>query len=1065
MEEKCTCDRAPLARFSYITRPDHLFGYSPACAPFDIKLSSALTFDESLFLESDKLKCAFCKAHHFSLSLIFSMLRGIRPNLARASKWAHKRTLATTTNTGDNIHGYNVVATKDVPEFDLRAILLKHDKTGAQHLHIDREDANNVFSIGFKTNPPNRTGVPHILEHTTLCGSEKYQVRDPFFKMLNRSLANFMNAMTAQDYTFYPFATTNATDMVNLRDVYLDATLNPLLRELDFSQEGWRLEHEDPNDAKTPIILKGVVFNEMKGQMSNAAYAFYIRYLEQIYPSLNNSGGDPLAIPELTYDGLKDFHKNHYNPGNARTFTYGNIPVGDHLKALNDKFAELKYDNVVKSDPKSDYRAPLEFSNRSDNTRIVEDGPIDTLLDESKQHKLSLSWLMGTPNDIYESFCVKIISSLLIDGHSSPIHQKLIDSGLGSAYSPNTGLDSAPAANILSVGLQGVAESDVATVEQTILDTIKDTIKAGFDKGRIDGLIHQTELARKDQNAKFGMALMNGVLPGWFNQVDPLEALEWNKILEQFQKDMAANPKFLEDKMQKYLVDSKYFHFQMNPNADYEKNVQKKEDAILTEKLANLSESDKKDIYETGQNLQKMQEEPENLDCLPTLNVEDIPRSKARVKLDHTKNPYPIQWRLAPTNGLTYFHSIASLEGLPHEYYPYLPLFTSALTFLGTKTKSMGQLEDEIKLKTGGLDFSVSCSSSPLSLPSSQLNFAMDGVALDKNVSSMFSLFQELLRNTDFTNVEKLKTMISASTANLSNALAQSGHSFAMLRAASDISPVKQIDDILGGVGQVRFLSELAAKSESDLVNDVVPKLQQIAAFALTREQRFAVTCGQDMQSTNDELVRKFADSFPAESNSKFTTSSLSIPMQEPLNTLFKLPFQVNYAGIAIPGVPYTHQDGAPLQVLANMLTHKHLHREIREKGGAYGGGASYNPTDGFFSYYSYRDPNLERTLKTCQEAGVWATKRDWTPSDLQEAKLSLFQRIDAPISVKSEGMALYANGLTYEQREKRRQQLLDVKADDVYRVANDYLVKPKKYSVAALGPGYEGMKDWKVLE
>lgn len=970
-------------------------------------------------------------------------------------------TSAPTLSVGDNIHGFNVLRTKEIPEFDLQATLLEHS-TGAQHLHIARDDSNNVFSIGFKTNPPDRTGVPHILEHTTLCGSEKYQVRDPFFKMLNRSLANFMNAMTAQDYTFYPFATTNATDMKNLRDVYLDATLKPLLRELDFSQEGWRLENEDSKDKTSPIILKGVVFNEMKGQMSNAAYAFYIRYLEKIYPSLNNSGGDPLVIPELTYEGLKKFHADHYNPSNAKTFSYGDISVADHLEALNAKFENCE----ISKTPGNTERLPLEFSSAAENTRIVEEGPIDTLLDTSKQHKMSMSWLMGSPKDIYESFCVKIISSLLIDGHSSPLHQKLIDSGLGSSYSPNTGLDSAPGANIFSVGLQGVTESDLTKVETVILDTIKTTVAEGFDKGRIDGLLHQTELARKDQNAKFGMALMNGVLPGWFNQVDPLEALEWNSVLDRFNKDMEADPEFLQKVMKKYLLDNKYFHFQMNPNPDYEKNVQEKEDEILTDKLAKLTESDKEEIFETGANLEKMQEEPENLDCLPTLHVSDIPRSKPRVALEHTKNPYPIQWRLAPTNGLTYFHSISSLEGLPHEYYPFLPLFTSSLTFLGTKDKTMGQLEDEIKLNTGGLDFSVSCSSSPLSLPSSQLNFAMDGVALDKNVETMFGLFQELLRNTDFTNVEKLKTMIAASTANLSNALAQSGHSFAMLRAASDISPVKKIDDILGGVAQVRFLSELAAKSQQQLVDEVIPKLQEIAKFALTREQRFAVTCGQDMQTKNDELVRKFAESFET-NESPFNISSLSIPMTTPTSTLFKLPFQVNYAGIAIPGVPYTHADGAPLQVLANMLTHKHLHREIREKGGAYGGGASYNPTDGFFSYYSYRDPNLERTLQTCQEAGEWSVKKDWSSSDLQEAKLSLFQRIDAPISVKSEGMALYANGLTYEQREKRRRQLLDVAVDDVKRVAKQYLVNPSGYSVAALGPGYETMdkKKWTVLE
>ncbi|KAH1598013.1 Mitochondrial presequence protease, partial [Aspergillus fumigatus] len=242
-------------------------------------------------------------------------------------------------NVGEKLHGFTVQEKKHVPELHLTAVRLKHDKTDADYLHVAREDKNNVFGIGFKTNPPDATGVPHILEHTTLCGSEKYPIRDPFFKMLPRSLSNFMNAFTSADHTTYPFATTNRQDFQNLLSVYLDATLHPLLKEEDFRQEGWRLGPEDPRSILTQgeqskgnlqsedVVFKGVVYNEMKGQISDANYLYYIKYRESICPSLNNSGGDPQYITDLTHQQLVDFSKRNYHPSNAKILTYGDMPL------------------------------------------------------------------------------------------------------------------------------------------------------------------------------------------------------------------------------------------------------------------------------------------------------------------------------------------------------------------------------------------------------------------------------------------------------------------------------------------------------------------------------------------------------------------------------------------------------------------------------------------------------------------------------------------------------------------------------------------------------------------
>ena len=279
--------------------------------------------------------------HIFREGLHKSRVR--RPTGSASSKrrYASVTGLESHPKPGDQLHGFTLKRTKHVPELKLTALQFEHDKTGADYLHIARDDQNNVFSIGFKTNPPDATGVPHILEHTTLCGSEKYPVRDPFFKMLPRSLSNFMNAFTSADHTTYPFATTNAQDFKNLMSVYLDSTLHPLLKEHDYTQEGWRLGPENPEAVKegkeSDIVFKGVVYNEMKGQMSDASYLYYIRFHEHLFPSINNSGGDPQRMTDLTYEQLRTFHANHYHPSNSKVLTYGDMPVDDHLQMIGER--------------------------------------------------------------------------------------------------------------------------------------------------------------------------------------------------------------------------------------------------------------------------------------------------------------------------------------------------------------------------------------------------------------------------------------------------------------------------------------------------------------------------------------------------------------------------------------------------------------------------------------------------------------------------------------------------------------------------------------------------------
>ncbi|KAJ2771508.1 Mitochondrial presequence protease, partial [Coemansia nantahalensis] len=353
---------------------------------------------------------------------------------------------------GQAVHGFEVEDVQAVSELKLKAIRLRHQRTGAEWLHIERDDANNVFSVGFNTSVEDSTGVPHILEHTTLCGSERYPVRDPFFKMLNRSLSTFMNAWTAHDYTQYPFSTQNSQDYANLQSVYLDAVFRPKLREVDFRQEGWRLERGEGDGGWG---LKGVVYNEMKGAFSDAGSLFATRAEQQMFPGTtyqNVSGGDPQFIPDLTHEQLVAFHAARYHPSNARIYSYGNLPLAPQLERVDRAIA-----GHVRQEPIAVAMEVAPFGEK----RVTELGPAESVGAADKQTKFSISYLTNDLRNVFETFSMSVFSGLLLSGTAAPMHKALIDSHIGSDYSSNTGYSPFTRQTSLTVGLQGIADKDI----------------------------------------------------------------------------------------------------------------------------------------------------------------------------------------------------------------------------------------------------------------------------------------------------------------------------------------------------------------------------------------------------------------------------------------------------------------------------------------------------------------------------------------------------------------------------------------------------------------------------
>ena len=969
-----------------------------------------------------------------------------------------RRQYATVTHLGDyprpgeKLHGFSLKRIKHVQELHLTALHFEHDTTGAEYLHVARDDRNNVFAINFKTNPVDDTGLPHILEHVTLCGSEKYPVRDPFYKMMPRSLANFMNAFTAADYTSYPFSTTNRRDFRNLSSVYLDATLHPLLKHSDFLQEGWRLGPENPRDpvSRDNVLFKGVVYNEMKGQMSDASYLFYIRHRDHAFPSIHNSGGDPDKMTDLTYDQLVKFSKRNYHPTNAKFFSYGDFNIADHLDFVDESLKGFGRGTADK-----ETKLPLDL--RQGPVSITVPGPVDTMQSLDRQVKSSISWLACETSDIVETFSVSVMSSLLMSGYGSPLYQGLIESGLGSTFAPNTGFDTSGRFGMFSVGLDGMKSTDAHQLKETVQHILRTKPAEAFSPHKVEGYMHQLEIALKHKTAAFGMGLLEKTVPGWFNGVDPIEALAWNDVVNAF-KERLKGGAYLQSLVQKYLDNDRCLVFTMEPLEEYNsKNDAREADRrenILTrlEREANSSEAA---IQELGkQELDLVQEQENgslsNVDTLPSLHVADISREKEKKPVSKIRiGQANCLLRETSTNGITYFQMKHVFEGLPTSLRLLLPLFTDCLMRLGTKTKSVGDLEAEILLKTGGISIAPFTRPDPYDLRAFSEGLSVDGYALDRNVPALLDLIHTLILDIDFSSpkaISAVQELLESKTSGALDSVAESGHHFAVTSASAALSSRGLMQEQLSGLTQIEESVRLlrGARQDPSSLHQLVDRLELIQSFAVSKAASLSLrmVCEPASSEQNLSLIGTFVDNLPDAASVPYTSDRV-LGSSITRSTFFDLPFQVSYVGTCLQTVPYTSPEKAALMVLGQLLTHNFLHPEVREKGGAYGALASASPVSGLFTMSSYRDPNPRNTLKIFQRAGAYARDKDWSTRELEEGKLSIFQQIDSPTSVSSDAAMEFMLGITEEMDQKRREDLLDVTKDDVQAVAQKYLVDP----------------------
>ncbi len=705
------------------------------------------------------------------------------------------------------IGGFVVEKTADLDEINAVYYKLRHQATGAKHIHIANEDRENTFAVAFKTVPKDSTGVAHILEHTVLCGSKKFPVRDPFFSMIKRSLNTFMNAFTASDWTMYPFTTQNQKDYYNLMDVYLDAAFFPNIEELSFMQEGHRMEL----DEQSRLVYKGVVYNEMKGAMSSQDQVMVRSMLNALYPDTTyrfNSGGDPVVIPELTHEQLKAFHKRHYHPSNAFFYTYGNLPLADHLRFIEEKI--LNHFEAI--DPQTDVPSQARWDKP---VQVSYSYPLDAGENHSQKCQVAVAWLTADIKDSFEVLSLLLLEQILLGNSASPLRKALIESGIGTALSDGTGYDADNRDTLFSCGLKGVSASSAEQIEDLIFKVLNDLATNGVPRPMIESAIHQIEFHRKEVTNSpypYGIKLLLAISGGWFHGGDPEKILLFDADLQQIWKKLDQEP-FFENKIRQYFLQNNHrTRLLLKPDGQMAEEEKKRVLKELAAIRAKLNEQDIQVIRQYTEKLVQLQDTEEDLSCLPTLLREDIPPDVAIVKESEAYTGKLPQCYEQPTSGIFYFSAAAGAGAIEKELVPLLPFFCSSFSRVGTTEHDYTEMAQLIDLYTGGVGLSPQARTSFGAGGESLPFVSFGGKCLVRNLAKMFSIIAELFGKVDFFNLNRLKNLLLEYQAGMESMIVNNGHRLAISLASRNFTPSAALGEMWNGVHQLKTVQSITSQ-------------------------------------------------------------------------------------------------------------------------------------------------------------------------------------------------------------------------------------------------------------
>ncbi len=924
----------------------------------------------------------------------------------------------------------------------------RHRKTGARHLHLAADNDENVFFVALRTFPMDSTGVAHILEHTALCGSERYPVRDPFFMMIRRSLNTFMNAFTSSDWTAYPFASMNRKDFDNLLSVYLDSVFFSKLDPLDFAQEGHRLEFDKPEDPSTDLVYRGVVYNEMKGAMSSATSQLWQNLSSHLFPTTTyhyNSGGEPDHIVDLEYEDLVKFYRHHYHPSNAIFATYGDIPAHEH----HERFEEL----ALKRFDRLDIELPVRDEKRLFAPVRVEQG-YAVNEGEPTDHKthIVMGWLLGHSFDLQENLEGQLLSAVLLENSASPLMRALETTDIGHSPSPMCGLEDSNREMTFVCGIEGSEPDQHKALEALIEETLQKVVEEGVSEDRLEAILHQLELHQREiagDQLPYGLQLIMSAISPMVHGGDPVELLDLEPVLAHM-REKIRDPQYVPGLIRSKLLENPHrVTLTLRPDEKLESHRQQAIREALARRKAALTDEEVRQIVERARALEERQQRKDDDSILPKVDLSDVPLQMPEPESRYDGDIAATVFARG-TNGLVYEQVVLPVPALTEEELLLLPYYTTLIPEVGCGDLDYLQMQDRISAESGGISASFSAKGRIDDVQDLTGYLIFNGKALARNRSALTRLLNDVFHGARFDETERVRELVAQIRARREQAVTGSGHGLAMGAASQGMSPGAWLSFRIGGLEAIRGTKALdKALNDPTELQAFCDRLAALHEKVRQQTREFLVIGEQDQLDPMLDDLKSCWKPVAATAGELWKIAPVNYATREAWVTST----QVNFCAKAYSTVAVDHPDAAALTVLGGFLRNGYLHRAIREKGGAYGGGAGQDSVNGAFRFFSYRDPRLEETLEDFDNALVWLQETEHDPQELEESILGVVGQLDRPRSPAGAARHAFHNklfGRTPEQRATFRERVLAVTLEDLKRVAKEWLV-PEKASVAVV--------------
>lgn len=949
-----------------------------------------------------------------------------------------------------NVPAYELVKKQHLEALNSEGYVLKHIKTGAKICLISNDDENKVFQIGFRTPPTTDTGVPHIIEHTVLCGSEKYPLKDPFVELIKGSLNTFINAMTFPDKTIYPVASCNDKDFQNLMDVYLDAVLHPNIYNFEeiFMQEGWHYEMES-EDA--PLTINGVVYNEMKGAYSSPDQLVFDAIAQSLFPDTcygKDSGGNPAVIPSLTREAYLDFHRAYYHPSNSYIYLYGNMDMEEKLNYLDKEYLSHYEPRAIDSDVQlqKPFDKPVEITK-----------PYSISSEESDENKAIFAYGV-VAGDIFDpEFCIamEVLNYALLQSPGAPLKQALLDAGVGNDISGY--FEPAMRQPMFCIITKNANLSDDAKFKQIIKDTLTDLASKGIDKKTLEAGVNSMEFRYREADfgsAPKGLYYIIQSMNSWlYDEKDPFMHIDVLDVYKSLREKIESN--YYEELITKYLLDNNHSTYvTLKPEKGLSVKQEEELEKELAAKKASFSKEEIQKIVADTKHLKEFQDEPstpEALRTIPMLSRRDIERDPLPIINDMSKQEQiPVLHHELFTSGIHYVHLFFDVKKLSNELLPYLGILRAVWGLLNTENYGYIELSNEIDRTTGGIGASLGFYEKLNSTSQFDLKFTISSKTLYGQLENAMKLIFEIIYSSDYDNEKRLKEIIGETRSRMQDEISYSGNRYGTLRARSYHSRTASVKDTLQGIGFYEFLANIDDNFDAEkdrliaclkkLSNMIFRKENLIVSSTCTKDE-FAALAPQLKELCHYLSYADFEDS-PKE------------PIIEQKNEGLMNASMVQYVcqtgNFRDEGFSYH----GSMNLLRTILSYDYLWQNIRVKGGAYGCGGSMDET-GTVTLSSYRDPNLTKTFEVYEGIPEYLENFEADEREMTKYVIGTIGMMDTPLTPSAKGLrsaSLYLRGISYEFLQKTRLQVLNATVEDIHAMAAPMRAALDQHNICVIG-------------